>query len=54
MFRTLRGRIFLNGLAILILGMGIAGFFFWRAAEAMYLQTEAENHLAQAELTAAA
>jgi signal transduction histidine kinase len=50
---SLRVRLFLNGLIILVLGMGLAGYLFWRAAEGLYLSTQTENLLAQAELTAA-
>lgn len=50
---TLRSRLFLNGLVIILVGMGLAGLLFWRAAESLYLQSRAENMLAQAGLTAA-
>ena len=53
MGQSLRGRLFLNGLAIVLIGMGLAGFLFWRAAESLYLDSRRENMLAQAELTAA-
>jgi signal transduction histidine kinase len=52
MGQSLRIRLFLNGLAIVIVGMGLAGFLFWRAAESLYLDSRRENMLAQAELTA--
>ena len=54
MFHSLRVRLFLNGLIILLLGMGLAGLLFWRAAEKLYVETQTENLLAQARLTAAA
>lgn len=54
MFHSLRLRLFINGLIILLLGMGLAGFLFWRAAEQLYLDSQTENLLAQARLTAAA
>jgi signal transduction histidine kinase len=50
---SLRGRLFLNGLVILLLGMGLAGMLFWQAAARLYLNTQTENLLAQARLTAA-
>jgi signal transduction histidine kinase len=53
MGQTLRDRLFLNGLAIVLVGMGLAGFLFWQAAESLYLDNRKENMLAQAELTAA-
>ncbi len=53
MGQSLRGRLFFNGLAIVLVGMGLAGFLFWRAAESLYLDSRRENMLAQAELTAA-
>ncbi len=51
---TLRFQLFTNSLAILIIGMGLAGFLFWRAAGDLYIETQRENLLAQANLTAAA
>ena len=54
MHQSLRTRLFLNGLIILLLGMGLAGLLFWRASEKLYLETQTENLLAQARLTAAA
>ena len=50
----LRTRLFLNTLAILLLGMGLAALLAWRAVETLYLDTQRENLLAQANLTAAA
>ncbi len=52
--QPLRSRLFLNTLAILLVGMGLAALLAWRAVEALYLDTQRENLLAQANLTAAA
>jgi signal transduction histidine kinase len=54
MAQSLRMRLFLNGLIIMLVGMGLAGFLFWRTAEQLYIKTQTENLLAQARLTAAA
>ncbi len=54
MQQSLRIRLFINGLVIILLGMGLAGILFWHAAERLYLETQTENLLAQARLTAAA
>ena len=54
MAQSLRSRLFLNGLIIILLGMVLAGVLFWRAAERLYIETQTENLLAQARLTAAA
>ncbi|HPH94871.1 MAG TPA: ATP-binding protein [Anaerolineaceae bacterium] len=54
MFHSLRARLFLNALAILAVGMSLAGFLFWKAAGQLYLDTQTENLLAQAKWTAAA
>jgi len=51
---SLRAHLFLNGLAITLLGMGLAGFLVWRAAEKLYIETQTENLLAQARLAASA
>jgi signal transduction histidine kinase len=51
---SLRTRLFLNTLAIVLLGMGLAALLSWRAVETLYLDTQRENLLAQANLTAAA
>jgi heavy metal sensor kinase len=48
----LRTRLFLNTLAILLLGMGLAAALSWRAVENLYIDTQRENLLAQASLTA--
>jgi heavy metal sensor kinase len=50
----IRTRIFLNTLVILLLGMGLATALSWRAVENLYLETQRENLLAQAQLSAAA
>jgi heavy metal sensor kinase len=50
----LRTRLVLSFLAVLLLGMGLAGLLAWRAVETLYLDTQRENLLAQAQLTAAA
>jgi signal transduction histidine kinase len=50
----IRTRIFLNTLIILLLGMGLAAALSWRAVENLYIDTQRENLLAQAKLSAAA
>ena len=50
----IRTRIFLNTLAILLLGMGLAALLSWRAVENLYIETQRENLMAQANLTATA
>jgi two-component system sensor histidine kinase BaeS len=50
----LRHRLFFSYLVILLLGMGVAALFAWRSVEKLYLDTQRENLLAQAKLTAAA
>ncbi len=50
----IRTRLILSYLTVLLLGMGLAGLLVWRSVEALYLQTQRENLLAQAEMTAAA
>ena len=54
MHHSLWTRLFINGLIIILLGMGLAGILFWHAAERLYIETQTENLLAQARLTAAA
>jgi len=54
MFAPIRTRLFLSYLAVLMLGMGLAVILAWRLVEALYLETQRENLLAQAQLTAAA
>ena len=51
--QSLRTRLFINSLIIIVIGMGLAGLLFWRAAESLYLETQTENLLAQARITAA-
>lgn len=51
---TLRTRLFWNTLTILLIGMGVAALLVWQAVETLYLDTQRENLLAQANLTAAA
>jgi signal transduction histidine kinase len=50
----LRTHLFVNTLAILLLGMGLAALLAWRAVEGLYIDTQRENLLAQASLIAAA
>jgi signal transduction histidine kinase len=50
----IRTRIFLNTLGILLLGMGLAAVLSWRAVENLYIDTQRENLLAQAQISAAA
>jgi signal transduction histidine kinase len=47
-------RLFLTTLAVLLLGMGLAAVLAWLAVEGLYLTTQRENLLAQAQLTASA
>jgi two-component system, OmpR family, sensor histidine kinase BaeS len=54
MFTPIRTRLVSSTLVVLLIGMGLAGFMVWRAVESLYLQTQQENLLAQAEMTAAA
>ncbi len=54
MSQSLRTRLFLNGLIILLIGMGLAGLLFWQASARLYIETQSENLLAQARLSAAA
>lgn len=51
---SLRSGLFINTLGLLLLGMGLAALLAWRSVEGLYLQTQRENLLAQANLTAAA
>ena len=51
---SLRSRLFLDHLAILVLGMGLAALLSWRAVERLYIDSQRENLLAQAQQTAAA
>ena len=52
--QSLRTRLFFNGLIIMLVGMGLAGFLFWRTAERLYIDSQTENLLAQARLIASA
>jgi signal transduction histidine kinase len=52
MTAPIRTRLFLSYLAVILLGMGVAIFLSWRLVEALYLDTQRENLLAQAALTA--
>jgi signal transduction histidine kinase len=51
---SIRTRLTVNTLLVLLIGMGLAAFLAWRVVEALYLETQRENLLAQANLTAAA
>src|SRR5512138_1829705 len=48
----IRTRIFLNTVIIILLGMGLAAVLSWRAVENLYIDTQRENLLAQAQLSA--
>lgn len=52
--QTIRARLSLNYLLVLLLGMTLAGVLVWLAVEQLYLNTQRENLLAQARLIAAA
>ncbi|NMC13732.1 MAG: HAMP domain-containing protein [Chloroflexi bacterium] len=54
MTTPIRTRLVLSYLVILALGMALAGILAWRSVEALYLQTQQKNLLAQAEITAEA
>jgi len=47
-------RLSLTTLAVLLFGMGLAAILTWLAVEQLYLDTQSENLLAQAQLTASA
>ncbi len=51
--KSLRARLFFNHLVVLSLGMALAAVLSWRAVERLYLETQRENLLAQAQLIAA-
>ena len=51
---SLRTRLSLSFLAILLIGMSLAGALAWITVERLYLETQRENLLAQASLTAEA
>jgi heavy metal sensor kinase len=48
----LRTRLFWNMLTVLLIGMGVAAVLAWRTVETLYLDTQRENLLAQARITA--
>lgn len=52
--QTIRTRLSLNYLLVLILGMTLAGVLAWLAVEQLYVHTQRENLLAQARIMAAA
>jgi signal transduction histidine kinase len=52
--QTIRTRLTLNYLLVLIFGMTLAGALAWLAVERLYISTQRENLLAQARLIAAA
>ena len=54
MLTPLRSRLTLTTLVVLLLGMGLSGVLSWLAVEQLYLNTQQENLLAQAQLTASA
>ncbi len=49
---SLRSSLFLNFLAVLLLGMGVAAVLVWRSVESLYIDTQSENLQAQAKLIA--
>jgi len=51
--RTIRTRLSLNYLSVLLLGMSLAGVLAWLAVSKLYVDTQRENLLAQAKLIAA-
>src|SRR5512133_2236877 len=51
--QTIRARLLLNYLLVLLLGMTLAGVLAWLAVERLYVNTQRENLLAQARLIAA-
>ncbi len=53
MFSSLRSRLFLSYLAILLIGMGLAAVLAWLAVEQSYIATQRENLLTQVKLAAA-
>jgi signal transduction histidine kinase len=50
----IRLRLFLSYLVVLLIGMSLAAALAWTAVERLYLSTQKENLIAQAQLTAAA
>ena len=53
MSAPIRTRLFSSTIIVLLLGMGLAFTLAWRSVESLYLQTQRENLLAQAQLIAA-
>ena len=51
--QTIRARLSLNYLIVLLLGMTLAGVLVWLAVSGLYVNTQRENLLAQAKLIAA-
>jgi signal transduction histidine kinase len=49
---SIRTRLFISYLIVLVVGMGLAGVLSWVAVERLYLDTQRENMLAQARLMA--
>ncbi len=54
MHTPIRRRLSLTTLAVLLLGMGLAAVLAWLAVEQLFLTSQSENLLAQAQLTASA
>jgi signal transduction histidine kinase len=54
MSRPIRLRLSLSHLAVLLVGMGLTGVLVWFSIERLYIDTQRENLLAQARLTATA
>jgi signal transduction histidine kinase len=54
MLNRLQSRLTLSSLAVLLIGMGLAASLSWLAVEQLYLDSQRDNLLAQARLTAAA
>jgi signal transduction histidine kinase len=52
MFTSIRSRLSFSHLIVLVIGMGLAVGFSWLAVERLYLNTQRQNLLAQANLTA--
>src|SRR5512134_1491889 len=52
--QTIRARLSLNYLLVLLLGMTLAGTLVWLAVERLYVETQRENLLAQARVVASA
>lgn len=52
--QSIRARIFLNYLLVLMFGMSLAGLLAWASVERLYLDVQRENLLSQAQLIATA